>query len=267
MPDQRIATNRSWWEERVAIHVASRLYDLDRFRAGQSSLRDYEPAELGGVRGLELLHLQCHIGNDSLSWARLGARVTGYDFSPAALRAARELAREVGLEARFVEGQVAEAADRLGRQFDVVYTGKGALTWLPQLGPWAEQLARLVRPRGLLYLVEFHPLNDVMGADPEFTGNYVDGEESVFDEPGDYAEPEALTESNRSHLWFHSLGEVVTEIARQGFHLELLRERCETYFQRFPAPFLEQREPGLWVWPRGRPQLPLSYSLLARRES
>lgn len=264
MADQALRENRDWWDERVGIHLQSPLYDLPGFRAGRSSLATYEAEELGPVAGLELLHLQCHIGLDTLSWARLGALVTGYDFSRPALEAARALASDLGLEASFVEGELDLAPETLGRRFDVVYTGKGALIWLRDIGRWAETVARLLRPGGRLYLVEFHPLTDIMEESPTFRADYVAGAEAVYDEPGDYAAPEAVTENNRSHQWLHPLGEVVTKLADSGLRIELLEERNETYFPRFPPPYLEEVADGLWVPPPGRPRIPLVYSLRAR---
>jgi SAM-dependent methyltransferase len=263
--DPKLEANLAWWDERVPIHMSSELYDLRGFRAGRSNLAAYELDELGPVAGLELLHLQCHVGLDTLSWARLGARVTGYDFSPPALEAARGLAAELRLSAEFVLGELTEAPERLGRRFDVVYTGKGALTWLPNLRRWAEAVVRLLRPGGRLYLVEFHPIADIMeDGSTAFEGDYLPGAELVFDEPGDYADLQVATQHNRSHLWVHPLGEVVTELARRGLRVELLRERCETYYPRFPPPYLEQMGEGLWAAPADAPKIPLVYSLLAR---
>ena len=264
MSDQNLEDNRAWWDERVPLHLGSRLYDLPGFRSGRSSLAAYEPAELGPVRGLDLLHLQCHIGLDSLSWARLGARVTGYDFSARALQVARGLAQELRLDPTFVEGELELAPEVLGRTFDVVYTGKGALPWLPDLGRWAKAVSRLLRPGGRLYLVEFHPLVDVMADRTTiFEGDYLAGAEASYDEPGDYAVLDAVTTQNRTHNWCHPLGEVVTRLAETGLRIEFLEERCETYFARFPAPVLEEVGEGLWVPPAGAPRIPLVYSLRA----
>jgi SAM-dependent methyltransferase len=264
--DAKLEDNRAWWDERVPIHLGSKLYDLAGFRAGRSHLAAYEADELGSVAGLDLLHLQCHVGLDALSWARLGARVTGYDFSEPALLAARALAGQLGLEADFVQGDVDHAPERLGRQFDVVYTGKGALPWLPSLVPWAEAVCRLLRPGGRLYLVEFHPLSDVMADDGlRIEYDYLEGAEQSWDEPGDYAVLDAVTQNNRSHSWIHTMGELVTQLARVGLRLEFLHERSETYFQRFPPPYLDQVEPGLFVPAAGSPRIPLVYSLLARK--
>ena len=166
MADDWFEVNREMWDERVPIHVASELYDVEAFVAGRSSLRPFELAELPDVRGRTLVHPQCHFGEDTLSWARLGARVTGLDFSGPAVEAARALAARCELEAEFVEANVYDASEALGgRRFDIVYTGLGALNWLPDIERWARVMASLVAPGGCLYLAEFHPFTHVFGDD------------------------------------------------------------------------------------------------------
>src|SRR5271170_6310130 len=151
--------NRAMWNERLPLHLKSKLYDLPGFRAGALSLKAQEIADLGDVSGKDLIHLQCHFGKDTLSWARLGARVTGLDFSEAAVEAAAELAREIGVDARFVTAAVYDApAAVAGCAYDIVYTGVGALCWLPDMEAWAKVVFDLLRPGGQLYLFEFHPL-------------------------------------------------------------------------------------------------------------
>jgi SAM-dependent methyltransferase len=143
--------NRASWDERVPIHVSGEFYDVAAFKAGEERLQPFEIAEVGDVSGKDLLHLQCHFGIDTLSWARRGARVTGLDFSGPAVEAARRLASEMGLEATFVQSDVYEAVDATGgKTFEVVYTGRGALNWLPDIEQWAGVVADLIRPGGFL---------------------------------------------------------------------------------------------------------------------
>jgi SAM-dependent methyltransferase len=155
-----VRTNRLWWDERATSHAESAFYDLAGFRAGRNDLRPFELDELGvDPAGLDLVHLQCHLGTDTLSWAQHGARVVGLDFSTPAIEWARALAEDCRLEAEFVVGDVFDAVKLLGRRtFDVVYTGIGALSWLPDLDRWAKVVASLLRSGGVLYLVEIHPL-------------------------------------------------------------------------------------------------------------
>ena len=251
------------WDERVPLHVASRLYDVAGFKHGKSSLRAFEEAELGEVSGKELVHLQCHFGMDTLSWARKGARVTGLDFSEPAIDAARRLAVETGIEADFVCADVYAAPEVLGRRFDVVYTGIGALCWLPDIEKWADVVARLMKPGAVLYLVEVHPLSDAMAdATLDFKHDYFhDPAGDVFEESGSYAAPAARTEHNRSIAWRHPIGDVVTALASQGLRIELLREHDFTVFLRWP--FLEERADGTFHLPATMKRLPLMYSLKA----
>ena len=157
--------NKRMWDERVPIHVAGDFYDVPGWLAGRCSLRSFEADELGSVQGKQLVHLQCHFGMDTLSWARRGARVTGLDFSAPAIEAARKLARDASLDARFVCAYVFDAPAALGQRYDVVYTGIGALIWLHDLRRWAGVVRDLLAPGGCLYLVECHPLTDVFAAD------------------------------------------------------------------------------------------------------
>jgi 2-polyprenyl-3-methyl-5-hydroxy-6-metoxy-1,4-benzoquinol methylase len=147
--DDYLAANKALWNEWTAIHETSSFYNLEGFKAGGSRLRDYEVDEVGDVTGKSLLHLQCHFGIDTLSWARLGARVTGADFSERAIELARSLAAELGLDATFVRSDLYDLSSVLDGQFDVVYTSRGVLGWLPDLERWAEVVAHFLRPGGV----------------------------------------------------------------------------------------------------------------------
>lgn len=147
MTEDWLAINRAYWDERVPIHIQGRFYDVDSFKAGRSTLRRQEVADLAPVSGKTLIHLQCHFGLDTLSWARLGATAVGLDFSVPAIAAARTLAAETGIAAEFIAGNVYDAPQLLrGRPFDIVYTGIGALMWLANLPRWAEAVAALLVP-------------------------------------------------------------------------------------------------------------------------
>jgi SAM-dependent methyltransferase len=251
--------NRAWWDERVPLHVASDFYDVEGFKAGGDTLLGFADDELGDVRGRSLVHLQCHFGLDTLSWARRGAAVTGLDFSQPAIDAAAALAEELGLAAEFVCADVHDAPAALGgRRFEIVYTGLGALNWLPDIRRWATLVGELLKPGGALYLVEFHPFTWVF-ADDDLTVeyDYFQREPFVFDDPGTYADLKAVTSSNRTEEWQHPLGDVVTALIDAGLTLELLREHDFTAYQRWP--FLVDGR-----MPKDRARLPLMYSLRAR---
>lgn len=257
--------NREFWDERVPLHLGSDFYDVEGFRAGRDTIPRHHVVELGDVCGQNLLHLQCHIGLDTLSWARRGARVVGLDLSQAAIEAARDLNQALDLDAEFVVADVYDAAEALrGRTFDAVYTGRGALCWLPDLDRWARTVAGLLRPRGVLYLEEAHPFHEILDDDDlTIRRDYLGSERMVFEDPGSYADPDAPTVHNRRYEWVHPLGEVISAVADAGLRVDLVREREGIWWQRWP--FMERREDGLWHLPAGMPRIPLRYSLRATR--
>ncbi|MEY9911049.1 SAM-dependent methyltransferase [Catenulispora sp. MAP12-49] len=267
-PANWLEYNRANWDERVPIHVGGRFYDLDSFVAGRETLEDFELAEVGDVHGKQLLHLQSHIGTETLGWARHGAVVTGLDFSAPATAAAAALAERIGVAgSRWVTSDVYQAAEALdGEQFDVVYTGKGALCWLPDIERWARVAASMVKPGGFLYVSEFHPFGNTLSDEDGRTVayDYFDASPQVWDEPGTYADLEASTLENVTVQFNHGIGEIVSALIGAGLRLEFLHEYEMTLFPRFRA--LEERD-GTYRLPAGMPRVPLMFSLRAAKES
>lgn len=267
-----LALNRANWDARVPIHASSRFYDVPGFVAGRSSLRDFELAEVGDVSGRTLLHLQCHIGPDTLSWARLGATVTGLDFSAPALETARSIAEQIGAtDARFVESDVYEAATALeGSTFDIVYTGLGALCWLPDIERWARTAASLVTPGGFLYLAEFHPFSDILADDGKTVElDYFSTEPRTWTEGETYTDYTAgpadgvpMSEHAVSVDWQHGLGDVVSALIAAGLRIELLHEHDYTLFPRFPHLLVDGDRYRL---PPEQPRIPMIYSIRASK--
>ncbi|MCC3768529.1 bifunctional 2-polyprenyl-6-hydroxyphenol methylase/3-demethylubiquinol 3-O-methyltransferase UbiG [Streptomyces sp. UNOC14_S4] len=267
--------NHARWEERVAIHSDSDFYDLPGFRAGRDDLRGFERDEAGDVTGKRLLHLQCHIGTDTLSWARHGARVTGLDFSAAAVAAARKLAADVGIDdARFVESDVYDAPSALGGEtFDIVYTGFGALCWLPDIDRWARTVAELLAPGGFLYLAEFHPAGACLDMDgATWAEDYFARDPLVYEEQGTYTDRQARTRHNTAVEWQHPIGDVVSAVTAAGLRLAFLREYDFTLFEQtdgmVKGPDTSGTRPGaasVYRLPEGRPRVPLIYSLRASK--
>ncbi|WP_150239655.1 class I SAM-dependent methyltransferase [Nocardiopsis quinghaiensis] len=257
--------NRRHWDERVPIHTASAFYDLDGFRAGAEPLDRFQLDELGDVTGLDLAHLQCHIGLDTLSWARHGARVSGLDFSEPAVRTASGLAVEIGLghRARFVAADVYDAVDALGAgAFDVVYTGTGALMWLPDIDRWARTVAGLLRPGGRLYLAEFHPLTEVLDDGDGVTAvhDYFAREARTYEVSGSYADGETETTHDTATEWHHTLGDVISAVAGAGLRVEFVHEHDTIAFRRYDALVADGAR---FRRPDGSARLPLTYSLAA----
>ncbi len=267
------AANQALWEAWTAIHAAGDFYDLDGFRAGGVRLTAEEIAALGDVRGQSLLHLQCHFGIDTLSWARLGATVTGADFSPSSIRLARELAADLGLpDATFVESNVYDLPDHLDGEFDIVYTSRGVLGWLPDIAGWARVVARYVRPGGRFYISEIHPVIQAFENEGVRRGElrlaypyWEHREPLVFPVTGSYADESADVGTQTEHGWDHGLGEIVTALIDAGLHLDWLRESAELEWK---LDFLVETAPDSGRWrlpPEAEGELPLMFSLLASK--
>lgn len=163
--DQYIRANQLNWDERVPIHIASKSYDLDSFIAGRCSLRSIELDELGDVSGKSLLHLQCHFGMDTLSWARQGAIVTGVDFSAHAIEVAKTLAKKLNIEAKFILSNIYELPQNLDECYDIVFTSYGVLCWLSDLEKWANVIAHFLKPNGIFYIVDGHPIANMIDSE------------------------------------------------------------------------------------------------------
>jgi SAM-dependent methyltransferase len=233
---------------------------------GQDQLRPWEDAEVGPVTGLDLIHLQCHIGTDTVAWARRGARVVGLDFSPAALAVASDLAERCGVTIDWIESDVYDAPAAAGtRRFDVVYTGIGALGWLPDLAPWARAVRDLLRPGGALYLLEVHPMWVALGADGTTLGQHALGARfQLWDAGtrGSYAAPEAVFASSATYERLHAISDVMTAVLDAGLRIELFHEFDVT---PAPTPWLQKRSDRLYHFPEGHWRFPLVYSVRARR--
>ncbi len=263
-----IELNRLSWDERVPIHVASDFYDVDGFKAGAPAVQPFEVEELGALGGLRLVHLQCHFGLDTLDLVRMHPELhgVGLDFSAPAIEEASRIATELGLadRATFVQADVRHANSVLDREsFDVVYTGKGAIGWLPDLRQWAEQCASLLRPGGYLYLCEFHPVGYAL--DDEVMGvkyDYFADQPYVEEESGSYADPEATTVHNVNYWWNHPLDRTLSAILGAGLELRFFHEWDYTLFKM--AKWLVEGDDGRYRWP-GEERLPLMFTLKAEK--
>jgi SAM-dependent methyltransferase len=267
------AVNRANWDERARAHEASPDYAVARFANDPSFISDvvrFDVPRLGSVDGLDGVHLQCHIGTDTVSLARLGARMTGLDFSPPAIAAARRLATSAGAQVDFVEGDVDDAPALLGRQrFDLVYTGVGAICWLPDIRLWAQVVADLLRPGGRLFLREGHPvLWSLAEARPDgllaLELPYFEHEAPlVWDEPGTYVQTEQIFETTVTHSWNRGLGEIVTAVLDAGLELTMLVEHDSVPWEALVGQM--GRIDGEWRFADRPERLPHSYTLQAVR--
>ena len=270
-----IDANRAQWDERVPLHVASEFYDQSKLRAGRGELYPIEEAELAalfpdGIEGKRILHLQCHFGADSLVLAQRGATVVGLDFSKPAIRAARELASEVGLadRARFIVANVYDARHTLPEpeSFDLVYTTWGTIGWLPDVVEWAEIIEWYLKPGGQLYFADGHPSAFVFDNGPDGAPVMAfpydtEGVADVLDDGSDYAVADATLENTRTFEWMHPLSETVGALLDAGLRLDFLHEHYEV-----PWKMLDALVPAgpMFRWPDRR-WLPLAMSLSATR--
>jgi SAM-dependent methyltransferase len=273
--DDYLEVNRLNWDERAPAHAASPGYGVDRFVADPAHLSDvvrFDRPLLGDVAGLTGIHLQCHIGTDTLSLARLGARMTGLDLSPVSLDQARRLAADAGPAVDFVEADLYSAVQALeGRTFDLVYTGVGALCWLPDIDRWAGVVAQLLAPGGRLFLREGHPMMwavDDGRTDVLALGYAYFETEEPWDaeEPGTYVETDVEFQHNRVISWNHGLGEIVTALLSRGLAITGLVEHRSVPWDALPGrTVLDESGLAEWRLAEHGDRLPLSYTLQARK--
>ena len=249
--------NRAGWDRRTVAHFESRFYDVDGFLAGRSSLREIERAELTDVAGKRLLHLQCHFGVETLSWARRGALCTGLDISPVAIGKARELAARAGLEAEFICSDVYGFRRQRPQPWEIVFTSYGAVCWLPDLRPWAEVVATNLAPGGTFYMVEFHPIYDLLAGFSYFTQAEPDvAEEASYTENG--ADVVA-----RLATWAHPLSSVINALIAVGIRIERVNEFAFSPYNCFDG--MVEREPGRFYLSHRGQDVPIVYSVTGRK--
>ncbi len=274
MTDYR-AVNRANWNERAAAHAASPGYAVQRYvddPAFLSHVVRFDQPLLGSVDGVRGVHLQCHIGTDTVSLSRLGATMTGLDFSEKSLDEARRIAELADAKINFVQSDVYDARDAVGTDYDLVYTGVGAIGWLPDIRRWADTVASLLRPGGRLFIREGHPLlwaldydrtDDLLALEYPY---FERPEPMIWNEPGTYVETDAQFENNTTHEWNHGLGEIVSAVLAAGMTITGLVEHTSVPWNALPG---KMRAVGDGEWQLiDRPErLPHTYTLQAVRNS
>ncbi len=261
--DNYIDINRKLWNERAKVHAKSEFYDFAGFRGGKTSLNRIELEELGDVKGKKLLHLQCHFGQDTISWAREGAEVTGVDFSDEAISMAQKLAREEGINAEFICCDIYDLKNHLHEKFDIVFTSYGVIGWLPDMEKWAGIVAHYLKPGGVFYMAEFHPV--VWMFDNGFTkfGNsYFKGDAIIETVTKTYTDGGAHAEATEIG-WNHSLGEVISALTKQGLQIEFLHEFPYSVYNCFANTV--QGADGLWRIKGLENIIPMMYSVKATK--
>jgi 2-polyprenyl-3-methyl-5-hydroxy-6-metoxy-1,4-benzoquinol methylase len=253
-------TNKKLWDAKTPHHLKSEMYDLDAFKDGKNML---EPIVLNSlseeVNGKTMLHLQCHFGQDSMSFSQMGAKVTGIDLSTEGIRVAKELNKELGLDANFVVSNVYDLPENLKGQFDIVFTSYGAITWLPDLTKWASIINHFLKPGGTFFIAEFHPLFYTFNFE-NWQIEYPYFNTQVFEEveSGTYADPNANIQM-KEYFWCHSLEEIISPLLKEGLQMTEFREYDYSPWNCFPN--MKMRAEGEYVIKGLDVKLPYVFSL------
>lgn len=262
--DDYLAINKKAWNDKTEIHVNSEFYNMPAFIAGETSLKSIELGLLGDISGKKILHLQCHFGQDTISFSRMGAEATGVDFSEKAIEAARELSVKTEAYTRFICSDVYNLHEQLNEQFDIVFTSYGTIGWLPDLEKWAWTVSKFLKPGGTFVFAEFHPV--VWMFDPAFEKiayRYFKSDAIIETELGTYADVTAPVEYEMI-TWNHSLSEVVNSLIEAGLEIELLNEYDYSPYNCFRNT--KEFEPGKFRIAHLDNNIPMVYSIKATKK-
>lgn len=261
--DNYLEINKLSWGNRLASHLSSDFYDLPGFLAGNSSLNSIELDLLGDVKGKSILHLQCHFGQDSISLSRLGAKVTGVDFSTQSIEKGRELAAQTNCDTQFVCSDIYDLPNHLDQKFDIVYTSYGTISWLPDLDKWAGVISQFLKPSGQFVFVEFHPVIWMFDDDlNKIAYHYFNVQPIAEEEEGTYADRNADIKQ-KYICWNHSISEVTNSLTAKGLQLKTLNE-----YDYAPYSFVqhcEEFEPNKYRIAHWGNKVPMVYSVVANK--
>ncbi len=261
-PNTYFSVNKELWNNKTDVHMKSAFYNLDKFKAGSTSLNPIEIHELGDVSGKKLLHLQCHFGMDTISWSRLGAITTGLDFSDKAITAAKNLASELGANSQFVCSNVYDAGLHITDKFDIVFTSYGTIGWLPDLDRWAAVIVERLKPGGIFYMVDFHPI--VWMFDEEFSyfkyPYFNTGEPIEEENSGTYADREADLK-DKEYGWNHSLSDILNALIKAGLTISFFNEHATSPYECFSN--MVKTGPDSYQIASMKNKIPLLYSIKA----
>lgn len=255
--------NKKWWNEVTPIHSSSQLYNLAGFKKGKSSLESIELKEVGNVSKKNLLHLMCHFGMDTLSWARKGAIATGVDFSENAITLAKNLSKEIQVPATFICSDIYELPKVLDKKFDIVFTSYGVLCWVSNIKKWAKLISYYLTEGGVFYIVEVHPFTNILSYDFKIDYKYFVKGPYIDDSSGTYTDWNTNIHG-LTYLWNHTLSEVINALITEGLKIECVHEFPFTMYDQFPG-LMEQNKKGQYVLKNKKIQIPLLFSLKATK--
>ncbi len=257
------AINKKWWNDVAPIHASSKLYDLASFKKGKSSLQSIETQEVGNVKGKTMLHLLCHFGMDTLSFARKGAIVTGVDLSDKSIVLAKKLSKEINIPAKFICSDVYDLPKVLDEKFDIIFTSYGVLCWLSNINKWAKIINHFLKEGGMFYIAELHPFTNMFSADFKMEYNYFSKKPFVDDSAGTYTDWNADIKGS-TYIWDHTISDVINALIQQGLKIEYVHEFPFTIYDQFPG-FMQKNKKGQFVLKNKDMQIPLLFSLKATK--
>ncbi|MBP9794011.1 MAG: class I SAM-dependent methyltransferase [Flavobacterium sp.] len=259
-----IAINKKTWNNKTDVHVTSDFYDNESFLKGKSTLMDIELPLLGDISGKKILHLQCHFGQDTMTFSRMGAKATGVDLSDKAIEKAREFATQLDLDTQFICCDLYDLPNHLNEQFDIVFTSYGTIGWLPDLDKWADVISKFLKPNGKLVFAEFHPI--VWMFDNHFKEvfySYFNIEPIVEEETGTYADKNAPLET-KTITWNHPTSEVLNALISNGLEINSFNEYDYSPYNCFNET--EEFEPGKFRIKHLQNKIPMVFSLVATKK-
>lgn len=255
------SVNKNWWNKVVTIHSKSNLYNLKAFKKGKTSLQLLERKELGNVKGKKLLHLMCHFGMDTLSWARLGADVIGVDFSEESIKFAKKLSKEIKTPAKFICSDIYDLEKVLGEKYDIIFMSYGALCWLRSLKKLAKLINHFLLENGIFYIAELHPFTNVLSYDFKLQDKYFSKGPFVDDSSGTYTDWDADIKG-KTYIWSYTLSEVINSLIKEGLKIDFVHEFPFAMYEQFPG-LMQKDKRGLYTLKDKKVEIPLLFSLKA----
>lgn len=255
--------NKKWWNAITPIHAKSKLYNLEKFKRGKNSLEKTEEKELGNVKGKTMLHLMCHFGLDSLSWANKGAIVTAVDLSDTSITLAKNLSKEINIPVDFICSDIYHLPKKLDKKFDIIFMSYGVLLWLQDMRKLAKLINHFLKKGGIFYIVELHPFTNILSYDFKMFHDYFEKGPFKDDADGTYTDWNEKI-SGVTYEWSHTLSDIINAMLEEHLKIEFLHEFPFTMYDQFPG-FMKKNKQGQYVLKNDDLQIPLLFSLKARK--
>lgn len=258
-----VGINKKWWNSITPVHATSSLYNVTQFKKGKTSLQPLEIKEVGSVRGKKLLHLMCHFGMDTLSWARKGAIVTGVDVSDTSIELAKKLSSETKIPATFLCSDIYKLESILHEKFDIIFMSYGVLLWLSNIQKWADIISNFLKKGGTFYIVELHPFTTMLSYDFKLAYNYFDKGPYLDDADGSYTNWNEKIKGV-TYEWSYTMSDIINALLEAGLTIQYLHEFPFTMYEQFPG-LMKKNTKGQYVLKDVKTQIPLLFSLKATK--